>query len=815
MAIVENYISTHSGTFQTDRFPLALASDYIRIDERDFSDLIKQVANFAHQVNFYDDEGHKAGTWIEFFQEFYDGEQVNVKELELQMNRGNIKPHFALMLAFLKLFAIEQKNLNSLTEKHMEFYYKQILNFLPRKGTYGTVPVFFTLRKNVQSVFLPKGTLFDAGKDANSRPIMYKSMDDVTLTHTAISKIWWSNGSTIKRLGENGSIGGEENYSIYISSAAFLLKDGVRIISFGNEYIGKFGIEYTTETGWSEEIFPQGNKVTIDETKPAFVAYNSKTHGTACTGCSVPVLKITSACIDTLEAFIKKKVVISIEVKGSKDIIIKNAMGILQNEVGVMPFGTKCHKGDKLQLIPPLSAGSIKNVHIKLDNSVYILSGDKKRLTLNSKDYDQDAYTREMVNFVLKKSEIQPKRRDIIRLDEPISVDYNCKDIAFRTYVTSSISKELTETSLSSFQDSSESQALIIELEGNNLPCILSIYFLLNAFKKSDAHVVQWSFFCDNCWQKFSPYHLLKDTTEGLRQTGIVNLNISKPNIKWIRAVLSSSYEPTVIESICTQVAELSFDTNSESSAQVGVALKANTISKLVTQVAGIKKVYQPYVGKQGIYDETREQYICRVSEKLRHKGRAWTPWDYERLVLERFPQISVVRCFPAFNGQHKECPGNVLLVVVPKKNDAALPLNNKPEVEAALLLDIKKYIEACSSTQVNVHVEAPLYEEIKVSCTLCLRQGYSDKNHYSSLLNQQLIHYLAPWVSSTEQISFGRKLHESKLLMFITELPYVDHVVALKVYHDGALVNNGETIMPKAITSILTTADNHTINIV
>ncbi len=53
----------------------------------------------------------------------------------------------------------------------------------------------------------------------------------------------------------------------------------------------------------------------------------------------------------------------------------------------------------------------------------------------------------------------------------------------------------------------------------------------------------------------------------------------------------------------------------------------------------------QPFQSFDGKHAEVGKEFYTRVSERLRHKGRAITAWDYEHLVLDRFPGIYKVKC--------------------------------------------------------------------------------------------------------------------------------------------------------------------------
>ena len=73
--------------------------------------------------------------------------------------------------------------------------------------------------------------------------------------------------------------------------------------------------------------------------------------------------------------------------------------------------------------------------------------------------------------------------------------------------------------------------------------------------------------------------------------------------------------------------------------------MPAGSISKLSTPVAQISKVQQPFASFDGKHQEIGKEFYTRVSERLRHKGRAINAWDYEHLVLDRFPSIYKVKC--------------------------------------------------------------------------------------------------------------------------------------------------------------------------
>ena len=108
----------------------------------------------------------------------------------------------------------------------------------------------------------------------------------------------------------------------------------------------------------------------------------------------------------------------------------------------------------------------------------------------------------------------------------------------------------------------------------------------------------------------------------------------------------------------------------------------AREVRKLVGEhlpelINGYKRIPESLKRKEhgGKTPEQPADFNVRVSERLRHKRRALTIWDYERLVLEKFPQIYKVKCLnhtqyepaPGPGGIYRElAPGHVTIVTVP-----------------------------------------------------------------------------------------------------------------------------------------------------
>lgn len=122
-----------------------------------------------------------------------------------------------------------------------------------------------------------------------------------------------------------------------------------------------------------------------------------------------------------------------------------------------------------------------------------------------------------------------------------------------------------------------------------------------------------------------------------------------------------------MLASVQAQAMELVFDDQGNAADHYDSALVANSIGKLLESMAKVKAVTQPFASFGGRPKEKDKTYFVRVSERLRHKDRAVTLWDYEHLVLESFTQIHKVKCLNHMSKDSEIAPGHVKVVVSTK----------------------------------------------------------------------------------------------------------------------------------------------------
>ncbi|MBL7816706.1 MAG: baseplate J/gp47 family protein [Saprospiraceae bacterium] len=357
-----------------------------------------------------------------------------------------------------------------------------------------------------------------------------------------------------------------------------------------------------------------------------------------------------------------------------------------------------------------------------------------------------------------------------------------------------------------------QSGALLIGLSDavdNSLVPILFQLLESSAATNVDKAQPKWHFLNGNNWETLElGQQLLNDGTDGLIQSGIVDIilperkNVSKttvlpPQYYWLKISVTGD-----ISSVChtigihTQVARVTFQpTANNDPNRLAEPLAAKSIAKLDTPDPNIKSIIQPYPSFGGLPTEDDPHFYRRVSERLRHKGRAVTLFDYEQLILEAFPEVFKVKCInhtfsditANLNNDNllirdmQNAGGHVTVVVVPDNTRNMLEFPEKPTASWGLLARIEAFLKKRISPFVRLKVLNPLYDEISVEAEVKFKVGRSPE-YYANQLSIDLRHHLAPWAyDPTAQVTFGGVVYQSSIVGFIENRDYVDFVSDFK----------------------------------
>lgn len=99
------------------------------------------------------------------------------------------QPHLALYLAFLKLYRFAQSHLNGLKERHVSYYYKEVLRLKEKGATPDEVHLILQLAKHVEDYLLEDGTTFKAGKDGEGNEVIYEALEATALNKAQVAQI--------------------------------------------------------------------------------------------------------------------------------------------------------------------------------------------------------------------------------------------------------------------------------------------------------------------------------------------------------------------------------------------------------------------------------------------------------------------------------------------------------------------------------------------------------------------------------------------------------------------------------------------------
>ncbi len=326
---------------------------------------------------------------------------------------------------------------------------------------------------------------------------------------------------------------------------------------------------------------------------------------------------------------------------------------------------------------------------------------------------------------------------------------------------------------------------------------------------------ITWSYLSNSRWIDIQGADVLAESTGGFQKSGIIMLSIGRtasenhtlmpPGLHWIRGRVGSTIKAngtSNVNAINSQAISATLVTNPSVDIQLAQGLAAGAIKKLSTPSSAIKKVDQPFASFDGQPKEDDNSYYTRVSERLKHKNRLSTSWDYEHLILQAFPSIFKVRCLPPLKPELKTeyqrfqpdyvtpKAGTLQIIVVPDLRNKNYGDPLEPRSSTVLLREIEEYVQNYTSAFVNVNVSNPVYEEILLDFKVSFMPG-KDPGYYAGVLNEDIQHFLSPWAfEEGEDIPFGGKVYKSDLLEFTESRDYVDFVTDFDMYqlYDGPL---------------------------
>lgn len=344
---------------------------------------------------------------------------------------------------------------------------------------------------------------------------------------------------------------------------------------------------------------------------------------------------------------------------------------------------------------------------------------------------------------------------------------------------------------------------------------------------------VSWEYLDKNTWKKLDS-NAIGDETFSLTQSGLISITIPEfdstsnteleSNLFWLKIAVSN------IEAVCKFIgvhaqALKAVLTDYEKSGAVFLEnTPKETISKIYKPINKVKKIVQPYSSFSGRIKEPDSTLYTRTSERLRHKNRAITTWDYEKIVLQEFPEVYRVKALNHYRYDtviSNVSAGYVTLIPV-AKSSVSDNVNWKPLLSLNKMLLIKEHLAKIASPHARINVKAPKQEKVEVlfKVKFHLQEGM-DSGLYITELKQTINSYLSPWAYETSEINFANEIEFSSIIQLIDNQSYVDYLIDFKVNQYildannevvGSAIQNLNKISPQTDYTLFIPNDSHQI---
>ncbi len=360
------------------------------------------------------------------------------------------------------------------------------------------------------------------------------------------------------------------------------------------------------------------------------------------------------------------------------------------------------------------------------------------------------------------------------------------------------------------------------------------LYFQLDPVDGSnitEMSLLDWRYLDGNQWKAFSrskggkienQARVIEDSTYNLLDSGIIvfelpelplNNNFMGDDLFWLRISIEDekiendtrlNLKYSRIKNIFTQGIEVELAGDGYHQSHYAQPLAAESIAAQLETDPQISEITQPYASYGGKESEVSSALEVRASERLKHKNRALTQWDYEQLILAQFPELFMARCY------RNTDLNTVEMVVVPINHD---PNILQPKVALYLKRRIQRFLKTVSVPGIDVRVIDPFYEEVMFDTAMNIAADY-DKDSVVAELNQILIDYMTPW--NKKASSIGSNLNKNIYLTDVAEKlechPAVNFVSVLRAKVNK--IKQSNIIKPSKQSAILVPVADHKISL-
>ncbi len=284
-------------------------------------------------------------------------------------------------------------------------------------------------------------------------------------------------------------------------------------------------------------------------------------------------------------------------------------------------------------------------------------------------------------------------------------------------------------------------------------------------------------------WTSLSKKHIISDGTNQFTKSGIIEIMlpdhmIDATNYELRILAYHDVYKYPVVKGIYPNAVIASSTSTDEKI--IGREIPENSITKPVGKIPEVAKIIQPAPSFGGKLPDSPNLFYTEISERLRHKDRAVTMWDYERLILEYFHEVVAVKC-TNLNQHFKIQAGKLTLIVLSKKwsqdNHHYLNLNQ--------LDTIRQFVKKKCNSFIKVKVMNPKIEWLLVNSIVEFHEE-DNGGYFINELNRVLNEYLCPLTFSDKNTveGIGTVVIPRMLKSYVENLYYIKSVKKIEIEH-------------------------------
>lgn len=303
---------------------------------------------------------------------------------------------------------------------------------------------------------------------------------------------------------------------------------------------------------------------------------------------------------------------------------------------------------------------------------------------------------------------------------------------------------------------------------------------------------LDWHYLSENGWVGLPSTAILSDTTDGLLKSGVVMLDLPDD------AATPDGEMPAggvwlAVSTTDRGLANMPILTHVRTNGVWAVSTAAHDPSgdhgrdwRFEVASPGLSPPIEVSRRAPPHHPETRPHYLARVSERLRHRQRAVTPYDMERLVIEAFPEVWRAKCLPHLTRTtaHPQ-PGAATLVVVrhPPPTGPHTPPGQERLFDVGTLNRIADDIQRHAPDGARVEVVNPAFDRLHVRAAVTFAP-FRDDGAMANMLQRHLSQILSVWTGPADLSRFGWSLDVPMLRARIAALDDVRDITDFSVLH-------------------------------